>query len=124
MLAISGCSNSDGKEMAVKAEITHDESKAAYDLYPTTNLWNFIKLNTRNGKMWLVQYTIDDDKNRMTAPLSEEPRVPVKDETNGRFKLVPTQNIHNFILLDQIDGRTWQVQWGLEPDQCMVIPIE
>lgn len=29
-----------------------------------------------------------------------------------------------FILLDQINGRTWQVQWSLEPEKRIVIPIE
>jgi hypothetical protein len=27
-----------------------------YSLFPTENMWTFIKLNTRNGKMWQVQY--------------------------------------------------------------------
>ncbi len=31
---------------------------------------------------------------------------------NGRFFLYPTTNIYNFILVDQIDGRTCQVQWN------------
>ena len=38
-------------------------------------------------------------------------------ERNGRFFLYPTQNMYNFILLDQIDGRTWQVQWSTEKSQ-------
>ena len=27
----------------------------AYRLFPTQNMWTFIKLNTRNGQMWQVQ---------------------------------------------------------------------
>ena len=38
-------------------------------------------------------------------------------ERNGRFFLYPTQNMYNFILLDQIDGRTWQVQWNIDKDK-------
>ena len=36
---------------------------------------------------------------------------------NGRFFLYPTVNNLNFILLDQIDGRTWQVQWNIDKDK-------
>ena len=38
-------------------------------------------------------------------------------ERNGRFFLYPTQNMYNFILLDQVDGRTWQVQWSIDKDK-------
>jgi len=31
---------------------------------------------------------------------------------SGRFTLIPTENIWTFILPDQVDGRTWYVQWG------------
>ena len=39
-----------------------EKSHVAYKLYPTSNTWTFIKLNTRNGKLWQVQYNVDDDK--------------------------------------------------------------
>jgi hypothetical protein len=32
-------------------------------------------------------------------------------------------NIFNFILLDTYDGRTWQVQWGLNDSDRIVVPI-
>lgn len=43
---------------------------------------------------------------------------------NGRFTLYPTNNIYNFILLDQIDGRMWQVQWSLKEKNRGLIPID
>lgn len=101
-----------------------DKVTAVYEIYPTTNMWNFIKLNTRNGKMWMVQYSIDKDENRFETTLNETTLVAKEKEVNGRFKLQPTQNIHTFILLDQIDGKTWQVQWAFENNQRFVIPIE
>ena len=36
------------------------------------------------------------------------------DSALRRFKLYPTQNIYTFLLLDTINGRTWQVQWSLD----------
>ena len=96
---------------------------AVYALYPTSNMWNFIKLNTRNGVMKMVQYTVDENADRMEYTLSDRPLVSKENERNGRFELHTTQNIYNFILLDRIDGRTWQVQWSMSDDGKAVIPI-
>ena len=45
-----------------------------YRLYPTQNMWNFIKLNTRNGQMWQVQYSMESE-NRLVTNLNIEPLV-------------------------------------------------
>ncbi len=50
--------------------------------------------------------------------------VPLIKEENDRFALYPTQNIYTFILLDQVDGRTWQVQWSIDTYSRGVIPIK
>ena len=42
---------------------------------------------------------------------------------NGRFKLYPTENTYNFIMVDVIDGRTWQVQWNIDYDKRLCIRI-
>ena len=39
---------------------------------------------------------------------------------NGRFKLYPTGNMYNFIMVDVIDGRTWQVQWNNDKNKRIV----
>ncbi len=93
-----------------------------YRLFPTTNMWNFIKLNTRDGRLWQVQYSTETDQ--LEVPLSSFPRVSKEDEKNGRFFLYPTQNMWTFILVDQIDGRVWQVQWSTEAKNRFVIPIK
>ena len=92
-----------------------------YRLFPTTNRWNFIKLNTRDGRMWQVQYSMESSQ--MEVPLSLTTRVSPEDEKNGRFFLYPTENIWTFILLDQLDGKVWQVQWSTESKNRFVIPI-
>ena len=45
-------------------------------------------------------------------------------EVNDRFTLYPTQNIYTFILLDQIEGKTWQVQWSSDRENRAILPIE
>ena len=94
-----------------------------YQLFPTQNMWNFIKLNTRNGQMWQVQYGLES-RNRFETNLNLEALVIKENEANGRFTLYSTQNIYTFILLDQLDGRMWQVQWSFEAEKRFIIPIE
>jgi len=94
-----------------------------YRLYPTQNIWTFIKLNTRNGQMWQLQYSMKS-VDRLVTFLNLEPLVSKEKEVNDRFTLYPTQNIYTFILLDQLDGKTWQVQWSIDPEYRVIIPIE
>jgi hypothetical protein len=97
------------------------DSTVVYRLFATNNTFNFIKLNTRNGQMWQVQWSLKD--NQFETPLSDISRVTKDEEKNGRFFLYPTTNTFNFILLDQIDGRAWQVQWNFDADKRMVARI-
>lgn len=96
---------------------------AVYKLFPTENMWTFLKLNTRNGQIWQVQYDVEGD-NRHETFLNVLPLVTKDNEINGRFALHPTENIFNFILLDQIDGKIWQVQWSFEFENRFILPIE
>lgn len=96
---------------------------AVYRLYPTENMWTFLKLNTRTGQIWQVQYTVDNDNDRMEYKLSLAKLVTAEEERNGRFTLYPTSNIYNFILLDQISGDVWQVQWSINSNNRGIIPI-
>lgn len=88
-------------------------SNSAYELYPTENMYNFLKLNTSDGRITQVQYSINKDEARFECSLNSIPMVDASQAQNGRFKLYPTQNIYTFLLLDTINGRTWQVQWSL-----------
>lgn len=72
--------------------------------------------------MWLVQQEAED-KHRFETTLSSISRIEKDGERNGRFFLYPTTNNYNFILIDQIDGRTCQVQWSIEEKDRMVIRI-
>ena len=85
-----------------------------YKLYPTKNMWTFIKLNTSNGQMWQVQFGINDKGKRGEDILNRLRLATGKEAVNGRFELYPTENMYNFILLDQVDGRSWQVQWSFD----------
>jgi len=104
------------------SSISQSQSSDVYQLFPTDNMWTFIKLNTRNGRLWQVQFDVRGSA-RFEVVLWEFAQVSRENEANGRFTLYPTDNMYNFLMLDQIDGRVWQVQWSLEDENRVVIPI-
>lgn len=95
---------------------------AKYRLFPTQNIWTFIKLDTSNGKLWVVQYSTNSE-NRFEVPLSTTSRCSTDGAKNGRFTLYSTSNIYTFIMLDQVSGKLWQVQWSNQTENFMVIDI-
>jgi putative copper export protein len=95
---------------------------AKYRLFRTTNIWTFIKLDTSTGKMWQVQYSLDGFG--IVVVLNEKDLASEKDRVSGRFTLYPTSNMWTFILIDQIDGDTWQVQWSQNKKNRIVLPID
>lgn len=96
---------------------------AIYQLFPTQNYWTFIKLDTRNGKMWQVHYTITKEGFQGELILNSDSLLFLEEEVIGRFTLYQTNNIYNFILLDQINGKTYQVQWNNEIEKRFVSRI-
>ena len=95
-----------------------------FQLFPTQNYWTFIKLDTRSGKMWQVHFTIKDDGGQGELLLNSLSLVSKEKEVNGRFTLYPTENMYNFLLLDQIEGDVYQVQWSMEAKNRFIFPIK
>lgn len=76
-----------------------------YKLYTTDNMYIFLWLNTRTGQIKIVQWSTEQSK-RFIYTLDNEIRISSwQEDICGRFILQKTDNIYNFILLDQIDGR-------------------
>jgi hypothetical protein len=112
-----------------KAIVTNPYSThKRYQLYPTNNKWIFLELDTVYGIVSIVQYTLDDEKDRLKRSLSiQEMRegsfIKADEFIPGRFELHKTDNMFNYILIDTIDGRTWQVQWSFDGKQDTIVPI-
>lgn len=85
-----------------------------YKLYPTSNSFYFLKLDTRTGAIAQIEWSLRVKGCRET-PVSAAP-VPLSEEApNGRFELYPTQNGFAFLLQDKIGGETWLLQWNANP---------
>ena len=127
LLSVGGCAEKESKlevSEKISEQLVQVSDIERYKLFPTQNLWTFIKLDTQTGQMWQLQYSVNDKSERLEYDLNPYPLITDKQEkVNGRFELYPTQNIYNFILLDQIDGKTWQVQWAIEEGNRVVLPI-
>lgn len=99
-----------------------NKPEKVFQLFPTQNMWTFLKLNTRNGQIWQVQYSVKET-NRFEIKLNSISLTSAEGEMDGRFNLYPTQNFNTFLLLDQADGRIWQVQWSTKPEEMSMVPI-
>ena len=89
-------------------------------LFETNNIWTFIQLDTATGRMWQIQFVVEGD-NRGGVTLNSQDLSGVGQLSPGRFTLYPTNNVWTFILLDQVNGNTWQVQWSQEEDMRGII---
>ena len=126
LFAIGGCTDNaskTGTKTEAHEQLVQTYTVERYKLFPTQNMWTFIKLDTQTGQMWQLQYSINDDKGRFEYDLNPNALVVNGKKVNGRFELYPTQHIYNFILLDKIEGKTWQVQWSLDEENRAVLPI-
>jgi hypothetical protein len=89
---------------------------AAFRLFNTQNVYTLLKLDTRSGQLWVVQW--GDSDHRFVDPINLKPLA--SGGKPGRFTLYATSNIFTFILLDQDMGDAWYVQWGKPADRFIV----
>lgn len=93
-----------------------------FRIFKTHNTWTHLLLDTRDGRVWQVQHTVDKNSYRGRLPINERPLASPAGKP-GRFTLYPTQNIWNFLLLDTESGNIWQCQFSLERDGRFLSPI-
>lgn len=105
------------------------QTDANFRLFPTRNNYNFIRLDTRTGQMDMVEWspTSPTGEGEIYSLSSVKRVFSEKDELPGRFTLYAIKNFYNnfcnFILLDQIDGRVWLVQWSFDEKYRLVTQI-
>jgi hypothetical protein len=93
-----------------------------YSIFPTNDESIFIKLDSRNGKMWQIQLFMDKSSCCETV-LNSSPLVSIEHEQKGRFTIQRSNQLNYFLLLDQIDGKIYKVQWSNKEKQRYVILI-
>ena len=95
-----------------------------FRLFKTDNMWSYLLLDTSDGRLWHVTFTADKDKGaRLKIPINIEALTANSSAKNARFTLYPTDNMWNFLLLDQDDGRVWQCQFTMDGNNfCLPLP--
>lgn len=96
------------------------DAGAIFRLFRTRNIYTFLKLDTRTGLIWQVQWGSGPSA-RFERPLSDKKLVD--GAKPGRFTLYPTGNIFTFVLLDQQTGAAFTVQWSDKKSERFVYPI-
>ena len=89
-----------------------------YKLYKTENLYIMLQLDTSTGRIKIVQWSLDDNK-EFTVYLNEDD-LSYGHNFIGQFELYPTSNMYQFILMDKIVGSLWHVQWGTEKSKMWI----
>lgn len=94
--------------------LTQTQSPVAlYRLFPTSNMYTFLKLNTETGAITRIQWGFDQAHTfevRLCGGCNQTAEAP--HARPGRFTLYPTENFYTFILVDQATGQTWEVAWS------------
>jgi hypothetical protein len=75
---------------------------------------------TRKGRSHLTSCPANRD---LPANVAINLKMLAENGKPGRFSPYPTMNIFTFLLLDQEDGRTWQVQMGETPSERQILAI-
>ena len=87
--------------------------KNRFKMYKTENLYNLLKLDTQTGKIWQVQWHLDDMNKEGTWTINDTDLSYGWGYRSNSFELYSTNNMYQFILIDKTDGRMWHVQWGI-----------
>ena len=96
--------------------VNHETSSTLrYKLYPTFNMWTYLKLDTQTGRVTMLQYSTKGIENEGEVYIGVPMEVYAGDEAvNGRYELYPTTNMWTFLMIDQINGNTYHIQWSNE----------
>ncbi len=90
--------------------------KQRYKLYQTDNIYTFLQLDTKTGRIKQVQWSLDSAEEGSVI-INDEDLTYGFDYEYGSFELYPTKNMYQFILLDRTTGWKWHVQWGMKSNE-------
>jgi hypothetical protein len=112
------------QELKIKEVPPAQNVEARFRLFQTDNMWTKLLLDTRNGRVWQVSFSVSKDSESVKLPINTVPLVAGAGERDGRFTLYPTENMWTFILLDQDTGDVWQCQYSMDNDNARwILPI-
>lgn len=98
-----------------------DNDSERFELYPTDNIGIFLRLDKRTGCINLVQWSLESSK-EFSMVLNGQ-NLSTLSSVGNCFKLYPTKNMFQFLLLDRSTGNMWHVQWGFKDGENWIKKI-
>ena len=92
-----------------------------YEIYTTQNIYNFLVLNSKNGEVRQCQWGEYGFCKTINPSPRARYRISLGKKKPGRFKLVKTQNMWTFIMLDRVFGKVYHVQFSTKGDDYRFI---
>ena len=115
MLPCASVASGQSQELRLKIDPPQN-IQARFRLFKTENVWTQLLLDTRNGRVWQVTFSVSKGGESARLPINLEALAETATSKDGRFTLYPTENVWNFLLLDQENGNVWQCQFSIEDD--------
>lgn len=81
-----------------------------FKLYETQNIWNFILLDSYTGRLWQLQYTVEEDSIRGLFIINEKELA--KENKKNSFYISPLISMYQYYLINGITGEMWKFQWS------------
>lgn len=101
----------------------YSSAKSRYKLYPTENIYTFLKLNTEIGQITQLQWAMEKEKEFEVIINARALNFFGDYGYPASFELYPTKNMYTFIMLDKSTGRKWHVQWGMNKENRFIREI-
>lgn len=85
-----------------------------FQMFATQNMWNFIMLDSYNGRLWQVQYSSSDLESLLCLPINESELV--ESGTTSVFSIQPMTSMYQYYLINDATGDMWKFQWSTKGD--------
>ncbi len=85
-----------------------------FQMFATKNMWNFIMLDSYDGRLWQVQYSAEDLESLVCVPINLSKLV--ESENRSIFSIQPLTSMYQYYLINDITGDMWKFQWSTKGD--------
>ncbi len=85
-----------------------------FQMFKTQNIWNFILLDSYNGRLWQFQYSTQDFDEKMIIPINRYELV--SDNERCIFSIQPLTSMFQYYLINDSTGDMWKFQWSTKGD--------
>ncbi len=104
----------DGYKVTLQEPIEANSTQERFKLIKTENMWNFILLDEFDGRLWQVQFTVDEDAFAGSIPINTS---RFSNTQSKKFKVEPLISMFQFYLINDENGDMWKFQWSTKGDE-------